>query len=722
MIRHIPEGVFPFDDCGYARTPLIPFAEQAIALDCLCDSGAPALELRGASASVPKAVPLRENRWRFELPPFQSAASLEYRFVCGEEHTAWFPVDVLRRVRVAAAAGTGAGWLRLHENVYLNFSFAGASFSTVLADHPEEAAPARNGDWTVELGEPGLWRVRRDGKIIAACREIELGLRADGSVAWHALTVDGAQTRVWGTGERFDHVNQQGHGTCGKVVEHFTRQGQWAYLPTPFFLTDAGFGFYRDAACDVEMTFGSSIRIASRVLPGRRDTWLLGAPAELLNAYLRLTGEPALPPEWAFGLWISANGWSCDADVDEQLEALAKYDCPASVMVLEAWSDESTFYHWGGAWKNPKRMIQKVRDAGLHLVLWQIPVLKAVKDCADAETVRRDREEAAAKGWAIHHADGAPYIIPERWFEGSMLPDFTNPEACEWWFSMREHLLRDGVEGFKTDGGEFLFGSDFLLRDGTPGVEAHNLYAMQYVRAYNEWMRRQGVNGVTFSRAGYAGAQTVPVHWAGDQLSTWEEMRAQFTAGVSAGLSGVLFGGSDIGGFAGGLPPGELSLRATALACFSPVMQWHSEPRSGQFYATHDRAYNNDRSPWNLAEKQHAPEIIEIASAFARLRERLRPYLWEEAQNCVKHGRPLMAHLCLDFPNDPKALDCDDQYMLGRRYLVAPILQKGAQGRMVYLPEGSWRHFFTGETLPGGCERHFDCPLNEALVFERMDA
>ena len=416
MIRHIPEGVFPFDDCGYARTPLIPFAEQAIALDCLCDSGAPALELRGASASVPKAVPLRENRWRFELPPFQSAASLEYRFVCGEEHTAWFPVDVLRRVRVAAAAGTSAGWLRLHENVYLNFSFAGASFSTVLADHPEEAAPARNGDWTVELGEPGLWRVRRDGKIIAACREIELGLRADGSVAWHALTVDGAQTRVWGTGERFDHVNQQGHGTCGKVVEHFTRQGQWAYLPTPFFLTDAGFGFYRDAACDVEMTFGSSIRIASRALPGRRDTWLLGAPAELLNAYLRLTGEPALPPEWAFGLWISANGWSCDADVDEQLEALAKYNCPASVMVLEAWSDESTFYHWSGAWKNPKRMIQKVRDAGLHLVLWQIPVLKAVKDCADAETVRRDREEAAAKGWAIHHADGAPYIIPERWF------------------------------------------------------------------------------------------------------------------------------------------------------------------------------------------------------------------------------------------------------------------------------------------------------------------
>lgn len=150
-------------------------------------------------------------------------------------------------------------------------------------------------------------------------------------------------------------------------------------------------------------------------------------------------------------------------------------------------------------------------------------------------------------------------------------------------------------------------------------------------------------------------------------------------------------------------------------------MQWHAEPRSGQFYATHDRAYNNDRNPWNLAEKQNAPEIIEIASAFARLRERLRPYLWEEAQYCVRHGRPMMAQLCLDFPDDPRALDCDDQFMLGRRYLVAPILQKGAHSRTVYLPEGKWRHFFTGERLTGGCEHLLDCPLTEALVFERLE-
>lgn len=167
------------------------------------------------------------------------------------------------------------------------------------------------------------------------------------------------------------------------------------------------------------------------------------------------------------------------------------------------------------------------------------------------------------------------------------------------------------------------------------GVEAHNLYPMQYEQAYHAWMRCRGVDGVLFSRAGYAGAQTVPIHWAGDQLSTWSELQTQLKAGLSAGLSGVLFWNFDVGGVAGELPEAELYLRATAMGCFCPVMQWHAEPSNGQFYATHEAAFNNDRSPWNLAEKLGDPALLEISCNFARLREKLRPYLWAEAQHCV---------------------------------------------------------------------------------------
>ena len=722
MIRHVPEGIVPFEDCGYARKPAYPFIGQEITLDCLCDHETPpVLEMDRYCGETPAAFPCGEGHWRFTIPAFSSAQSLRYRFVCVQEHTPWFSLDVLKKMTFSAPAETGEGWIRLKERVYLNYTVSESILTVSIDDHSINRPVHLPPPWTLETGGRQIWALMYGKEKRLVCREITLGFREDHSIAWQELVAAGSHTHIWGTGERFDYVDQQGHGTCGQVTEHFTGQGPWSYIPVPFCMTDAGYGFFRNAGSNAVMSFDREIRISSQTAPGMKDSWLLGTPAKQLSAYMHMTGEPVLPPEWAFGLWISANGWCCDADVEEQLNALRKYDCPASVMVLEAWSDESTFYRWSNKWADPETMVSKVRKAGLHLVLWQIPVLKAVKDSPDQEAVRQDREEATAKGWIIRHTDGSPYEIPEKWFVGSLLPDFSNPDACDWWFSKRDHLLSAGVEGFKTDGGEFLFGSDVALSDGTRGTDAHNLYPMQYVRAYHEWMKRRGVEGITFSRAGYTGAQAVPIHWAGDQLSTWQELKAQLIAGISAGLSGIIFWGFDIGGFAGELPEAELYLRATAFACFCPVMQWHAEPRSGQFYATHDQAYNNDRSPWNLAEKQSDPDIIRIACSFARIREQLRPYLWEEAQYCVQNARPMMAHLCLDYPGDSKALGCNDQYMLGRKYMVAPITEKGILGREVYFPEGSWKHYFTQEIIPGGTIRYCSCPLTEALVFEKVE-
>lgn len=722
MIRHVPEGIVPFENCGYGRAPIYPFIGQEISLDCLCDNETtPVLEFDNNQVDPPVVSALGEGHWRFTIPAFSTAQSLQYRFVCEQEHTPWFSLDVLEKVSFSSPIEIGDGWIKLKDNVYLNFTVSDSLFTISIDDHSVNQSVLFSHFWTFGIGNQHLWSLLYKGEIKVTCCEISLGLRKDHSIAWQELVVEGSQKHIWGTGERFDYVDQQGHGTCGQVVEHFTRQGQWSYVPVPLFLTDAGFGFFRNTGSNVAMTFNKRISISSVASLGMQDNWLLGTPAEQLTTYMHITGKPKLPPEWTFGLWISSNGWCCDDDVEEQLNALKKYDCPATVMVLEAWSDESTFYRWSDKWYNPETMISKVREAGLHLVLWQIPVLKAIKDSPDQDAVIRDREEAISNNWIVRNTDGSPYEIPEKWFAGSLLPDFTNPEACDWWFSKREHLLSSGIEGFKTDGGEFLFGSNAILYDGTVGTNAHNLYPMQYVQAYNDWMMRQGVKGVTFSRAGYTGAQTVPVHWAGDQLSTWQELNAQLTAGISAGLSGILFWGFDIGGFAGELPDAELYLRATALACFCPVMQWHAEPRNGQFYATHDQAFNNDRSPWNLAEKQNNQEIIRIACSFARLREKLRSYLWEEAKHCVQNYRPMMAHLCLDYPNDLNALNCNDQYMLGRKLLVAPIVEKEVSGREVYFPEGYWRNYFTQEIIHGCKKQYISCPITEAPVFEKVE-
>ena len=715
MIRHLPDGIFPFDDCGYARTPLYPMTGQEIHIDCLCDGGEPALETAGQSTALRPAR--TEKGWRFTLPAMERPCALRYRLVCGEESTRWFDLEVLSPAKVERPLRMGAGWAELCPGVYLSCRKEESGTAFTLTGRQPEDTPCDG----VTFGGNGLWRMALEGGRSLACPRMTLGLRADGTAAFVETELQGAHRHVYGTGERFDAADQQGRGSCGRVVEHFTRQGEWSYLPVPMFLTDGGFGLYRETGRSVAMAFGETIRLSSPVCEGMTDHLLTGAPDRQLREYLRLTGGAALPPEWAFGLWISANGWKCDADVDEQLRELKAHDCPASVMVLEAWSDESTFYRWSNLWCDPAAMVRRVREAGLHLVLWQISVLKALRDCPDPEPVRRDREEAVARGYVVKNADGSPYVIPERWFEGSLLPDFTNPKAREWWFARRDHLLEAGVEGFKTDGGEFLFGDDVLLHDGTAGQEAHNLYPLQYTLAYHDWMQSRGVPGLTFSRAGYAGSQRAPIHWAGDQLSTWEELRGQLTAGLSAGLSGILFWSFDMGGFAGPLPDGELYLRATAMGCFCPVMQWHAEPRSGQFERPDDPTLNNDRSPWNLARSWNDPSLMETACAFARLREKLRPVLWEEAQACVRNGRPMMAHLCLDWPEDERALSCGDEYMLGRRYLVAPVVEKGAKGRRVYLPQGQWRHFFTGEKFAGG-EYDLPCPLDTALVFERLEA
>ena len=530
---------------------------------------------------------------------------------------------------------------------------------------------------------------------------------------------------IWGTGERYHAVDLRSSLSRGMVTEQFTQQGEQTYLPIPFFMTEKRLGCFVDASIPVVMDFRDGFSLEKKVRRNTllREIWFFGAPQSLLQQFILRTGTPVLPPDWAFGVWISANGWNSDSEVNAQLEALKKYDYPADVMVLEAWSDEQTFYRWNDAihWANPAETVLRVRDAGLHLILWQIPVIKQEHDGLPGPQLLKDEREAIEKKLCIFLEGGNPYRIPEgTWFSGSLLPDFTNPETIAWWFGKRKYLLDMGVEGFKTDGGEFLLDDTAILHDRSNGLETHNRYPGQYIEAYHRFMEENGVRGVTFSRADSTGAQTRPLHWAGDQLSTWNELRSQLRAGISAGLSGVLFWGFDIGGFAGELPSAELYLRATALGCFCPIMQWHAEPRSGQFYATHEDGFNNDRSPWNLAQKLHDPRILEVSVKFAKLRKALQPYLIREAAWCAENGRPMMAHLCLDFPEDENACACVDQYMLGRNLLVCPIVDEGAAVRSVWLPQGTWKHYFTGENYIGGQFREFACPLEEVIVLERV--
>lgn len=580
--------------------------------------------------------------------------------------------------------------------------------------------------------------------------ELSLHLRwlEEGDGALVAVEITGdleAGEALVGFGERFDAVNQVGRALDTVVYEQYKNHGNRSYLPVPYFCSSRPYG------CLVEGT-GRAHYDLGRATPDRwrclafadRESrvaiaWLGGAPLDNLRTLTALTGRPvAPPPDWVFGPWMSSNEWNTQGRVEQEVARTQELDIPATALVIEAWSDETTFYTWNGAqytprpggqaprledftfpadgpWSDPKGMADRLHAAGIRLVLWQIPALKAL----DGPHAQHDADVHYAQehGYVVRRRDGSPYRNPAFWFRNALIPDFTQPEAADWWLSKRAYLLEQmGVDGFKTDGGEHLQGEDVCAADGRGGSELANAYPNLYVGAYHRFAQqlRDG-DAVTFSRAGYTGAGAFPVHWAGDENSTWEAFRRSLHAGLSAALSGVLFWGWDIAGFSEALPSAELYLRATAMAAFCPIMQYHSEYRA-------PGEPSKDRTPWHIQARSGDERVVPVYRAFAQLRMKLIPYLHREAAYCVANGEPLLRPLLLDSPDDPVAWQIADQYRLGRDLLVAPVVEEGATTRRLYLPAGKWRDFWADAQYEGSQWLEVPAPLERIPVFVRAEA
>src|SRR5690606_16684931 len=252
---------------------------------------------------------------------------------------------------------------------------------------------------------------------------------------------------------------------------------------------------------------------------------------------------------------------------------------------------------------------------------------------------------------------------------------------------------------------------------------------LRYAEAYTSLLESCGVAGVTFSRAGFTGAGRAPCHWAGDENSTWEAFRASITAGLTTGVSGVAFWGWDLAGFSGPLPSVELYVRAAAMAALCPIMQYHSEFDAGDVPVGGDasgladptdpgeRPRRRDRTPWNVAERHGDDRALTLYRRFAVLRERLRPYLAEAADESVATGLPMMRATFLVAAGDDAVWDHPYQYLLGADLLVAPVGHEGAADVDVYLPAGQWVDVWTGTIVDGGRVVSRAVPWDEIAVY-----
>ena len=550
----------------------------------------------------------------------------------------------------------------------------------------------------------------------------------------------------YGFGERFNSLNQRGQKLDIRVYEQYKNHGLRTYLPMPLFVSSLGYGLIlktlRYSSFDLgrenkdiwklEVEIGKDHSFSLNFVLGNENNLL-----DIVGRLNLLSGRPVLPPSWAFGLWISSNEWNSQAKVEEIINHNDSHRIPVSVMVLEAWSDENTFHIWNdaeyfpkvgnesfqladfefpasGLWPDPKGMVEKLHSIGMHILLWQIPILKENEE--NHSQLENDKSYMVDNGYCVKTDKNEPYLVRPFWFKGGLLMDFTNPEGVNWWLKKREYLLKDiGIDGFKTDGGEHIWGRDLVFSDGRKSDELWNEYPNLYAEAYYTLAKKYNDGGITFSRAGYTGAQAFPCHWAGDENSTWEAFQRSILAGLNAGISGVSFWGWDFAGFSGEIPTAELYLRAVAMATFCPIMQYHSE------YNDH-KTPNNDRTPWNIQERSGNSDVISIFRFFANLRMNLIPYILHNARQSSNSGKPMMRPLSFEFPKDKDVHRKPYQYMFGDNILVAPIVEPEISELEVYLPAGEWMSFWDKKSFSG--LKTYKMPINieEIPVFIRSNS
>ena len=193
--------------------------------------------------------------------------------------------------------------------------------------------------------------------------------------------------------------------------------------------------------------------------------------------------------------------------------------------------------------------------------------------------------------------------------------------------------------------------------------------------------------------------------WSGDINNTWATLEAQPSLGLNMGLSGVPLWGTDIGGFYPVAPQtAELFVRWFQFGAFNPVFRCH-----GRNWRMHlPFAYGAD--------------VEAVCRRYLELRYRLMPYTYTLAWQAHSKGLPLMRPLALNYPDDPEALDRSSEYLWGDDILVAPVTRDGARHWPVYLPEGAWYDFWTGEAFLGGRSVMVEAPLDRLPLFVRGGA
>jgi alpha-glucosidase (family GH31 glycosyl hydrolase) len=325
--------------------------------------------------------------------------------------------------------------------------------------------------------------------------------------------------------------------------------------PTPWLLSSRRYGawvrtFANGTRFDLS---GERVAVSTRAAAGPLALELLcaGTPAACLRAYCRLTGFPAVLPEWGYGFWKSRDVHEHQDDVMDDWGGFRRHGIPLDAIVIDSpWATQYNTWEFNPhQFPDAPGMVKLMRADGVRTVLWVTPWTNL--DSRDGqippqpESERLHREPApnyapgAAAGHFVREPSGEPLV--KQWWMGTGSPiDFTSPAAEEWWREQAKRVLELGVAGIKADDGEgYYIPDDALLADGRKGVEAAwclgDLYRRSMQRALDDV--HPGA-GVVFGRSGWSGQHATGLTWGGDQASDFWSLRVLVVATLSAACSG----------------------------------------------------------------------------------------------------------------------------------------------------------------------------------------
>lgn len=522
-------------------------------------------------------------------------------------------------------------------------------------------------------------------------------------------------------GEHFYGMGQDANDCFdlkGTTIDLFQKNGK---CTIPYAYSSRGYGFIWNNPAVGRAEFVKNHTLWYAECARQIDYIILAgdSPEEVNEKFTDITGHAPMLPKWAAGFWQSKLRYESQEELLEVAREYKRRKLPISVIVID-------FFHWTmqGEWKfdpekwpDPKGMVQELKDMGIELMVSIWPTV---------DTRSENYEYMKNHNYLLRAERGLDVFF--MFYGAETYVDTTHPGARKHlWEIVKKNYYDYGIKSFWLDEAEpelRPYDYDNVRMYLGNGQEVSNLYCLGYAQAFHDGLRQEGEEVCNLVRCAWLGTQRYGVVlWSGDIASTFDSLRKQLKAGLNVSLCGIPWWTTDIGGFVNGDPQSEefreLIVRWFEFGVFCPIFRLHGfrlpVPKRNIFDPTEYCESGGPNEIWCFGDRAY-----EIIKGYMELRERLIPYIMKHMRIASEKGTPVMRPLFYDFPQDETCYEIGDSYMLGDELLIAPIVEKGAVSRTVYLPKGStWRAADTKKVLEGGQWLQVEAELEKIPVFYR---